>query len=290
MRVLAHTLLTPAVLLGLVVVAFPFAFTIVLSFLAGHGMNIDLLFAHAADVSNYARVLSDPATWHSLLVSVLYVVIATAPAFLIGLGTALLLNGRLPGRRVFRTLLLMPWPVPGIVAAIVFLWMFDGSYGVINYLLRLVHAPFAGQAWFFNPATALIAVSIPTIWKAYPFFTLMFLAALQTIPADLYEAARVDGAGAFARFRNVTWPSLRGPAVLGLVLNGMWVFREFDFIYPTTAGGPSGATETIAIRIYTQAFSFFQLGTASTLGVVALALTAIVVYAVYPFLRRTYLD
>ena len=129
---------------------------------------------------------------------------------------------------------------------------------------------------------------VATIWKAYPFFTLTLLAALQAIPASLYEAAEVDGAGAWQRFRFVTWPGLRAAATLAVILNTLWALREFDIIYLTTGGGPDRATETLAVRIYQEAFAFFRLGTASALGVLTMALAGLLVLASLRPLRREY--
>ena len=127
-----------------------------------------------------------------------------------------------------------------------------------------------------------------TAWKAYPFFTLTLLAGLQAIPTTLYEAARVDGASAWQRFRFITWPGIRAPAALGAILNTLWALREFDIIYVTTGGGPDRATETLAVRIYQEAFAFFRMGTASALGVLTMVLAALLALASMRTLRREY--
>src|SRR5690606_12377571 len=144
------------------------------------------------------------------------------------------LNQVFPGRRLFRTLILVPWAVPGVTATIAFLWIMTPTFGVLNYLLRTLNIIEADVNWFGDPSTAMIAVIAPTAWKAYPFFTVMLLAGLQTIPRDYYEAAAVDGAGRYAQFRYVTWPGIKRFAVLGLLFNAMHTFREFDFIYAST--------------------------------------------------------
>ena len=129
---------------------------------------------------------------------------------------------------------------------------------------------------------------MPTVWKAYPFFTLTLLAALQAIPASLYEAARVDGATSWQRFRYITWPGIRSSAALAAILNTLWALREFDIIYLTTGGGPDRATETLAVRIYQEAFAFFRMGTASALGVLTMTMAVLLVLMSMRTIRREY--
>ena len=184
--------------------------------------------------------------------------------------------------------MLLPWAVPGVMVSIVFLWLFDASFGVVNYALRSLGLIAVDVAWYTNESTALIAVIVPTIWKAYPFFTLTLLAALQSIPADLYEAAGVDGASARQRFANITWPGIRGPAVLALILNGLWAFREFDIIFAATGGGPAKATETLGIRAYNEAFGYFYMGRAAVIGVLMLAIAFVFVLVARRELRKEF--
>lgn len=282
---LAYTLLLPAFIVVGSFLAYPLYLILRLSFHEGQIMNFRQLEEFSFTFYHYIQVLGDAATWNSLWVSVVYTALSTGFAFLIGLGTALLLNRKFLGRRWFRTLILLPWSVPGVVAVLAFVWILDASYGVFNYFLRSLGIIQENIAWFADPSTAMIAVVIPTVWKGYPFFTLMILAALQSIPRELYEAAEVDGAAKMALFRYITWPGIQTTAVLATILNSLWVFREFDFIYPTTGGGPAGATETLAIRIYDQAFSFFQMSTASALGVMTTLLCLVAVLAAFPLLK-----
>ena len=232
--------------------------------------------------------MTDSATWHSAWVSFAYTFGTIVPAFGIGLGTALLLNRVFPWRRWLRSLMLLPWAVPGVMVSIVFLWLFDASFGVVNYALRSLGLIAVDVAWYTNESTALIAVIVPTIWKAYPFFTLTLLAALQSIPDDLYEGAGVDGASARQRFANITWPGIRGPAVLALILNGLWAFREFDIIFAATGGGPAKATETLGIRAYNEAFGYFYMGRAAVIGVLMLAIAFVFVLVARRELRKEF--
>ena len=287
-RRFAYALLAPAVVAVAGLIAWPMYLIVSMSFREGKSLDFLALSRRPLGLGNYRTVLLDPATWHSAWVSLVYTAGTLAPAFAIGLLTALLLNRVFPFRRWLRSLLLLPWAVPGVMVSIVFLWLFDPSFGVVNHLLRVVGLADTDIAWYSSESTALFAVIVPTVWKSYPFFTLTLLAAMQSIPESLYEAADVDGAGAWQRFAHVTWPGIRGPAVLALVLNGLWTFREFDIIYATTAGGPSRATETLGIRAYNEAFGYFYMGRAAVVGVLMLVFALVAVLLARRSLRREF--
>lgn len=271
-------LLSPSFLFISVMVLIPLALLTLISLKSLKLGTIAQFFSADFTLANYQRVLSDPTTWHSLWVSLVYILASSAIAFAIGLLTALVLNERFPAQRLFRTLLLLPWAVPGITATVAFLWMLQPSFGVFNFILRTVGIAQTDINWFGDTRLALAAVVFPTVWKTYPFFTIMLLAALQTIPRDMYEAASIDGANGWARFRFITWPSISRYAIVALVFNAMYVFREFDFIYASTKGGPIGATTTVSIHIYNVAFESFDMASAATLGVLTFILIGVCVY------------
>jgi multiple sugar transport system permease protein len=287
-RWFAYALLMPAVVAVFALIAWPMYLIASISFREGKSLNFAALGQRPFGLGNYASVLTDSATWHSAWVSFAYTFGTLGPAFAIGLGTALLLNRVFPWRRWLRSLMLLPWAMPGVMVSIVFLWLFDASFGVVNYALRSLGLITADVAWYTNESTALIAVIVPTVWKAYPFFTLTLLAALQSIPANLYEAADVDGASAWQRFTNITWPGIRGPAVLALILNGLWTFREFDIIFAATGGGPAKATETLGIRAYNEAFGYFYMGRAAAIGVLMLTIALVFVLIARRELRKEF--
>ncbi|CAH1651386.1 carbohydrate ABC transporter permease [Chelatococcus asaccharovorans] len=274
----ALALLAPSsTLIGALLLA-PLVLLLIISFKSVKLGNIALILRADFTWDNYIRVLSDPATWHSLSISGAYILGSSIMAFGLGLATALILNEKFPAQRLFRTLMLLPWAVPGITATIAFLWILQPSFGVFNFMLRTLGFAAQDINWFGDSRLALLAVIFPTVWKTYPFFTIMLLAALQTIPRELYEAASIDGANKWRQFQWITWPSLRRYAIVALVFNAMYVFREFDFIFASTKGGPQGATDTIAIRIYNLAFETFDMAAASALGVLTFVLVAICVF------------
>lgn len=233
----------------------------------------------------YTELIADAATWRSFWISLIYVAGSTVFPFAIGIVTALVLNQRMPGQRLLRTLALVPWAVPGVTATVAFMWMLQPTYGVWNYVLRSLGLLSQDVNWFANPETALLAVIIPTSWKAYPFFTLMLLAGLQSIGSEQYEAASLDGAGRLGKFRWITLPALAPFILISVIFNAMYAFREFDFIYASTRGGPAGATETTSVRIFNLAFESFDFGSASALGVVTFLLIGVLVFLL---LRRNY--
>ena len=278
-RRFAFALLLPALVTTALLIVYPMYLVVSLSLREGKSMNFLDSTGQVFGLQHYADVLGDPGTWASVVTTLVYTAGSMLPSFLMGLALALLLNAAFPGRRLLRGLILLPWAVPGVLVSVLFLWLLDASYGVVNAMLRHAGLISTDIAWFTDERTALVAVIAPTIWKSFPFFTLTILAALQAVPGELYEAAHMDGAGRWQRFRHVTWPGVRGAAVLALVLNTLWAFREFDIIFATTGGGPYRATETLGIRAYQEAFSYFEIGRACVLGMVMLAIALLVVLA-----------
>jgi multiple sugar transport system permease protein len=252
----------------------------------GASMNFAKNWEIPLSLSRYGSVLTESRTWIILGRSFVYLLGSLIPSYLLGLFTALLLNRNFAGRRVFRTLAILPWTIPGVVASIMFVWMFDSTYGVVNFILTRLGIIHDYKAWFYDTSLVMFSVILPTIWKGYPFFTISILAALQSIPLDYYEAAEVDGCGAIRKFLYITWPGIQETSILALILNGLWSFRVFDIIYSTTKGGPNDATTTIAIQIYNEAFQYFDINKASVLGVVAFFVSAVIVCIFYPLMSK----
>lgn len=285
-RWLAYGFLAPAFGAVALLIAWPLWVIVQMSVRPSRSLELSTLLAQPLGLANFERVLGHPATWQAFAHSAVYTIGTLVPAFLIGLVAALLFHRVFPARRWLRSLLLMPWAVPGVIVSINFLWMFDASFGVVNSVLRRLGWLTTDLAWFVDADTAMFAVILPTVWKSFPFFAITMLAALQSIPLSLYEAARVDGATAWQQFVHVTWPGIRGPAMLAVVLNTLWTFREFDIIFAATGGGPAGATETLGILLYREAFSSFRFGTAAALGVLMVTTAALVVAVGFRWLRE----
>ena len=190
----------------------------------------------------------------------------------LGLAVALLMNWSFAGRGFVRALLAIPWAVPDIPVVLAFLIMMDPNFGILNRFATIIPGVHHHIQWFSAPTLAFIAIIMMVGWKGFPFFALIILSSLQTIPDDLYEAAEVDGAGAIRRFRSITFPALVPTLALLAVLAFIFSFQQFSIIYLSTGGGPGTDTSTLAVTIYLQAFEFFNYNYASAIAVVGLFL------------------
>jgi multiple sugar transport system permease protein len=209
---------------------------------------------------NYSELLSSSDFWSSLWKGMVFSVATVVLQLLAGIGTALLLNNAFAGRALVRGLILFPFVVPTIVAILVWKWMLNDLYGIVNLFLLKAGVIHEGIAWLGSPGLAMASVIVVNVWMFFPFITIQVLARLQVIPVELYEAARVDGAGALQRFRYVVLPELRSTILLVVFIRGLWMFNKFDTIWLLTQGGPVGRTQTLPILAYLKAFQEYQLG------------------------------
>lgn len=232
---------------------------------------------------NYERLFQDDDFWTAVRVTFVYMVFVVIGSVLLGLAAALLLNRAFRGRTLARSAIAIPWAFPEISAVLVFLWMCNPTFGVMNVFARMIPGIDENLKWLSDPNLAMPLVIGLSIWKAFPFTFLVILAALQAVPQDLYEAAEVDGAGRLDKFRFITLPEISPTLLLMAVLISIFAFKQFTLIWLTTGGGPfGGITETLVLRIYQTAFRFFDLAYGATLGVasfvIVLCLTLLFVY------------
>jgi multiple sugar transport system permease protein len=211
-------------------------------------------------LKNYSELLSSNDFWSSLWKGLVFSVATVGLQLLAGIGTALLLNNGFRGRALVRGLILFPFVVPTIVAILIWKWMLNDLYGIVNLFLLKIGVIHEGIAWLGSPDLAMASVIAVNVWMFFPFITIQVLARLQVIPIDLYEAARVDGAGALQRFRYVVLPELRSTILLVVFIRGLWMFNKFDTIWLLTQGGPVARTQTLPILAYLKAFQEYQLG------------------------------
>jgi multiple sugar transport system permease protein len=223
-------------------------------------------------LQNYGRVLGEDAFWHSLKISLVFTASCVTLHMLLGLAIALLLNELTRFRTAVRVAFLTPWMVAPAVGATVWLWLLEPQFGVINYLLTASGVLARPVAWLGTPGTALASVVAVDVWRGVPFVMLLLLAGLQTIPQEQYEAAAMDGANAWQRFRYVTWPNLRYLVVVASTLDIINVIRHYDIIGVMTGGGPAGGTEVLPALLYNTAFRANRFGEAAAIGVALLAL------------------
>jgi len=278
-------LLAPALAITTVLVLVPAAQTIWMS------LHDVVLFrprsAPFVGLANYAKALGDPVFWAGLLTSVIWVVVSVGLQFALGLSAALLLNRHFAWRGVARALIVVPWALPSVIIGLIWTWMLDFNLGLINELglrLGLLDHP---VAWLSQPGTAFAAVILAVVWQGFPFFAVTLLAGLQAIPGELYEAASLDGAGGFSKFRHVTLPGIAGVMTTALLLRMIWVANSLDLILVMTGGGPGTATQTLPLHAFLTAWSGGNYGQGSALAVLLTLLLLGVVIAYLVRSRRT---
>jgi multiple sugar transport system permease protein len=241
-------------------------------------------------ITHYSRALIEEASfWPSLGKTLIWTAGAVVGGYVLGLSLALLLNMDVKGRAFFRALLLIPWVIPDVCTALLWKWLYGDEFGVINFLLAkfgIIHQP---VLWLSSPEMAMAAVIFVQIWKLYPVMFIVLLAALQSVPRDIYEAAMIDGAGAWRRLLSVTMPLIRPTSIIITLLAAIWTFQNFDIIYLLTGGGPADATKTLATFIYETAFWATDIGYATALGILmllCLLLFSVVYLSVYRAQQR----
>jgi multiple sugar transport system permease protein len=275
----------PAALLIIIVVAYPICRTIGLSFV--HESLATEFRSTFAGFANYARLFVDSRFHSSLWTTGLFTVISVAAEFLIGFLLALAVRSIARWGHVIRVIILTPWTLPTAVIALLWAWIFNDQFGVLNALGRQLGL-FAPVAWLAQPHTAMSAILVADIWKTTPFVFVILFAGLQNIPQDLYEAIEIDGGGAWAKLRYVTWPHMLPFVFVAVVFRMVQAFAIFDLVWVMTGGGPGGATETVSVYTYQTYMRYLDFGYGATLAVATVAILAVVALVLYRLLVRTY--
>lgn len=196
----------------------------------------------------------------------------------IGFGIAVLLNQKIKGKRIFRSLVLIPWLIPAAIGGVIWRWMYAEQCGLLNYLFKEMGFIDSYRAWLAIPETAFWAVTIVAIWKGIPFIAITLLADLQSIPPELYEAAKVDGANSWQLLRWITIPQLKGVALIVALLTSIWNFNQFEIIQVISRGGPGYATTTLPIFTYRLFSQTFQISYASSVATITLLIMSVLAY------------
>lgn len=264
-------LVGPVFILRLVTAAYPIAQTIWLSFTNTHLMARTNAYV---GLENFQKLPQDPALRSAFGFTITYVLISSALQLVLGLLIALMLNANYKGRVFGRAVNLIPWAIPGIVAAYAFRWLLDDQFGLIPHWVYLITG--IRPVIFITPLGAQIAVILVTLWKSTPFVTVLFLAGLQGVPQDLYEAAKVDGANAWQRFWAITLPLVMPLLVTMSIFFVIGQLGNLDLAFGLTNGGPGSATATFALRILQEGITFYKFGYASAIAVVLLLLVTLV--------------
>jgi ABC-type sugar transport system permease subunit len=236
-------------------------------------------------LDNYAKALQDPAITQAISVSILFVLITVMLCIPMSLGLALLLNENFPGKRIVKSLVLLPWATSEFASGVIWSVMLNSSYGVFNGLLYSLRLIDKYRAWITHD-TALFVVSTAYIWHLAPFGAFLILASLESIPQEVYQQARVDGAGVFRRFRYITLPHLRYVLLIVLILITMQSFSAFDIIYALTTGGPGRATTSLTWEAYTTQYNQMRYGYAAAISYILLAIVLFIAVIYFVILTR----
>jgi multiple sugar transport system permease protein len=251
-------LVLPSLAVLALILALPIIASLLLSFMAAD--TADFQFGNWVGLDNYIRLLGDPLFATALGNSIYWTLVEVAVVVTVSLGFALLLNHPMGRRSIFRILLLVPWALAPVANAVLWKWIYNSSYGILNFIgvtLGILPQP---VVWLGDPAIALNALLVAEIWKEIPFITLLMLAGLQNVPRILYRASRLDGAGPVQTFRFVTLPQMKSTILICIVLQSIWALKSFDLVYVLTRGGPSNSTTMLNFLAYRVSFQFGNLG------------------------------
>ncbi|MFY9266243.1 MAG: sugar ABC transporter permease [Limnochordia bacterium] len=276
-------LLGPALLLMLLIVAYPLFQALRLSLFDASLLRPDR--ARFVGLTNYLNVLRDPLFLRSLLNSTIWVVGCVTLQFTIGMLGALLLNREFPGRGLVRGLSLIPWATSGVLVSLMWTWMLDGNYGVINDILVRLGLISQYRPWLALPIS-LGGVIAANVWQGAPFFAVMLLAAMQSVPQELYEAARIDGAGRFQQFRSVTIPLIMPTIVITTMLRIVWTANYMDLVFVMTGGGPGNASIILPVLSYITAYKKLKVGEATAMAVLQAILLIITLFVYLRLVNR----
>lgn len=257
-------LIAPTVLIFCAVIVYPLISAIYLSLFSIYTPTMQ---GEWVGLGNFSQLLSNYEFWRSLLNNVIWTVSTLLLQIAFGILVALMLNHNMVFRSLARSLVLFPYFLSTVVAVLVWRWLFNDLYGILNHFLMwagLTHMP---VDWLGSMPNAMVSLVLVGAWKYFPFVVIAVLARLQSVPEELYEAARMDGAGPIARFFDITLPQLRDVLVVVILLRAIWDFKEFDLIYLLTGGGPVIATQTLPLMVYKEAFALNQMGTAAAVAV-----------------------
>ena len=263
-RLLGLALICPSVLFFLFLIAYPLFQTIVISL---NEVNTLSLRGRYVGLDNYYHHLLSPEFWTSFKNTLIWTVSVLAAQLVLGVSMALVLHGALVWRSLARGLVLFPYLMTTVVAVLVWQWLFNDLYGYLNFVLVEIGLVDKPISWLNRMPNAMISVILVGTWKLFPFVVIAVLARLQTIPEQLYESAKIDGASAWSRFWDITLPQLRGVLLMVILLRSIWDFKEFDLIFLLTHGGPQIGTQTLPLLVYKEGFPLLNLGKGAAVAV-----------------------
>ena len=278
------SLTAPALIAVFIVVFLPFINSLWLSF-----QRHDLSRPHNdafIGLENYIKLLGDPRYLGSLRASATFSLVSVVFELVLGIGIAVVLNKAFKGQGFVRGLMILPWAMPSVVNAAMWKWIFNADYGALNALVTQLGFVQEYQIWLANPVAAMSLLILANVWKETPFTAILVLAALQTVPEDLYESARVDGASAWQQFFRITLPLIAPVVMVAGLLQTIWGFHHpFELAYIVTGGGPFSSTELIPLRIYAQTFRSLRFGYGAS---IAYLTSLLLLFPAFAYIRYSY--
>jgi multiple sugar transport system permease protein len=261
---LGAVLIAPTILIFSAVIIYPLVSAIYLSLFT---IFTPTLRGQWVGLGNYAELMASNEFWRSLANTFIWTIFTLTLQIVLGIAVALMLHQNMVFRSLARSLILFPYFVSTVVAVLVWRWLFNDLYGILNYLALISGLLQRPLDWLGSMPNAMISIVLVGAWKYFPFVVIAVLARLQSIPDQLYEAAKMDGAGPIARFFDVTLPQLKEVLIVVILLRAIWDFKEFDLIYLLTGGGPVISTQTLPLMVYKEAFGLNDMGRASAIAV-----------------------
>ena len=231
-------------------------------------------------LANYKSVVTGPYFLVALKNSLIFTIFAAPAAVILGTVTALFLNRSFFGVTALRSIILIPWALPGAISAVLWVWVFHPSWGVINSLLFEIGAIDRSIQWLANPRLALASVIVAHVWTQIPFTVVLMMAALSTLSPELTEAAKIDGANRWQQFRHVIFPHIKAIAVVLLIYNALTAFTSYDIVYAMTGGGPGTATTLLSFQIWKESFSMYDFGAGSAVAFIVVMISALLIVAI----------
>ncbi len=280
--VFSWLMMAPPILFILTFVGYPFFYGIFLSLhdrpVAQPGTFVGL--------KNFVKEAHDPVFWQVVRNTFVYTAVATLLKMIGGLGLALAMNQQFKLKNLIRALLLLPFIVPTVLSTVAWMWILDPAFSVFNWFLIALGWPKPGPSWLGNPILAMASIIVINTWRGLPFYGITLLAGLQTVPTELYEAATIDGAGGWHRFRFVTLPLLQPIILIVTLFSVIFTFADFQLVYVLTHGGPQNATNLFATYAFDIAMGSGQLGLGAAVALAMLPALALLIVAITIYLQR----
>ncbi|MDO5708279.1 MAG: sugar ABC transporter permease [Andreesenia angusta] len=281
-KVTPYLLLLPATIFMAVVYIYPLILTFKYSVSEVQVLTQEATFV---GLENFKKIFSDSTIKSTIFRTLKWVAMTVSFKMIIGTFIAILMTVKMKGSKIYKFLVLVPWAIPTVVVSIIWSWIFDGNAGYLNYYLMKFHIISEPIHWLANRGTSFFATGLVDAWAGLSLVSMIMLSGLNSIPESLYEAAKVDGAGAFKRFTNITIPGIRKVFLITTILTTIWTFNSYNIIWVLTEGGPIDATTTMIIKIWKEAFDKFDFGMSSALSVLAFLILTVLSLIYWKYLN-----